>query len=86
MKELPIITLKRIRHRKDNQISLQFDYNKDLKEIIGVKGIDLIYSHFGLSHLFLKIEEELTPHLKELKVFLKNRILLCTMRVISLEN
>ncbi|MCH7523473.1 MAG: hypothetical protein IIC74_00330 [Bacteroidetes bacterium] len=33
MKELPIITLKRIRHRNDNQICLEFDYNKDLINI-----------------------------------------------------
>jgi len=30
MKELPIVTLKRIRHRNDNQICLEFDYNEDL--------------------------------------------------------
>lgn len=33
MKELPIITLKRVRHRNDNQICLEFDYNKDLLKI-----------------------------------------------------
>ncbi len=33
MNKLPIITLKHVRHRKDNQISLQFIYNKDLINI-----------------------------------------------------
>jgi len=33
MNELPIITLNRIRHRNDNQIGIQFDYDKHLKEI-----------------------------------------------------
>jgi integrase/recombinase XerD len=30
MKELPIVTLKRVRHRSENQICLEFDYNEDL--------------------------------------------------------
>jgi len=33
MNKLPIITLKHVHHRKDNQISLQFIYNKDLINI-----------------------------------------------------
>jgi len=34
MNELPIITLKRIQHRKGNQIGLYFTYDDDLKKVV----------------------------------------------------